>query len=143
MTMMTTYKAGIRIAMITLCGATLLTIPMMAQDTAPTDPPPGARAGRMQGRQMEMMTQKLNLTADQQTQVKAIQGDTRKQMMAVRDDASLSQADKQSKMMDIRKASQDKIRALLTDEQKTKFDEMQAQMRNRMKNRQQRETPPQ
>jgi Spy/CpxP family protein refolding chaperone len=32
-------------------------------------------------------------------------------------------------MMEIHKASQDKIRALLTDDQKTKFDALQAQMR--------------
>jgi periplasmic protein CpxP/Spy len=37
--------------------------------------------------------------------------------------------------MEIRKASQDKIRALLTDDQKTKYDALQAEMRERMQNR--------
>lgn len=90
---------------------------------------------------MEMLTQRLNLTADQQTQVKAIQQETGRQMMAVRSDSSLSQDQQRSKMMDIRKSSQDKIRAVLTDDQKTKYDAMQAEMRERMKNRQQ--GPPQ
>jgi hypothetical protein len=46
-------------------------------------------------------------------------------------------------MMEIRKSSQDKIRAVLTDDQKTKYDAMQAQMRGRTRNRQQEQTPPQ
>jgi Spy/CpxP family protein refolding chaperone len=37
-------------------------------------------------------------------------------------------------MMEIHKASQDKIRALLTDDQKTKYDALQAEMRDRMQN---------
>ena len=37
-------------------------------------------------------------------------------------------------MMDIHKASQDKIRALLTDDQKTKYDALQAEMRERRGN---------
>jgi protein CpxP len=99
--------------------------------------------GQRENRQLEMMTKQLNLTTDQQTQIKAIQDDSRKQMMALRDDSSLSQGDRQSKMMDIRKASQDKIRGVLTDEQKPKFDEMQAKMRERMQERQQGGASPQ
>ncbi len=89
-----------------------------------------------------MLTKRLNLTADQQTQVKAIDEDTGKQMMAVRNDTSLSQDDKRSKMMDIRKASQDKIRGILTDDQKTKYDAMLAEMKDRMKERGQGGNPP-
>ena len=40
-------------------------------------------------------------------------------------------------MMDIHKASQDKIRAMLTDDQKTKYDAMQAEMQEKMKERRQ------
>lgn len=86
---------------------------------------------------MEMLTKRLNLTADQQAQVRTIDEDTGKQMMALRNDTSLSQDERRSKMMEIRKGSQDKIRAILTDDQKTKFDAMQAEMRERMKERQQ------
>ena len=96
----------------------------------------------MEGRQLEMLTQKLNLTADQQVKVKAIDEDTGKQMMALRNDTSLSQDDRRAKMMDIRKSSQDKIRAVLTDDQKTKYDALQAEMRERMKERQQGGAPP-
>lgn len=97
----------------------------------------------MQGRQLEMLTEKLNLTADQQTQVKAIDEDNMKQMMAVRNDTSLSQDDRRSKMMDIRKTSQDKIRGILTDDQKTKYEALQAEMRQKMQERRQGAPAPQ
>jgi Spy/CpxP family protein refolding chaperone len=137
-------KAGIWVAMVALCSGALSAIPMMAQDTAPAAPQGqvGPRGRNMQAQQLEMLTQKLNLTADQQTQVKAIDEDTGKQMMAVRNDTSLSQDDKRTKMMGIRKSSQDKIRAILTDDQKTKYDAMQAEMKERMKERQQGGAPP-
>ena len=89
----------------------------------------------MEGRQLEMLTKKLNLTPDQVTQVKAIDDDTMTQAKAVHEDTSLSQADKHAKMMDIHKTAQDKIRALLTDEQKTKYDALQAEMKARMQAR--------
>ena len=76
-----------------------------------------------------MMTKQLNLTPDQATQVKAILEDQQKQMMAARN--SDSGADPREAMMAIRKASNDKIKALLTDDQKPKFDEMLAQQRQR------------
>ena len=133
-------KACMRAATIALCSGALWALPMMAQDTAPAAAPQGqmgARGRGMEARQLEMLTQKLNLTADQQTKVKAIDEDTGKQMMAVRNDTALSQDDRRAKMMDIRKSSQDKIRGILTDDQKTKYDAMQAEMREKMKERQQ------
>jgi protein CpxP len=88
----------------------------------------------MEEHQIEMLTKKLNLTPDQVTQVKAIDDDSRKQMMALRDDTSTTGPDKRAKMMDIRKASQDKIRAVLTDDQKTKYDALLEQMKERREN---------
>lgn len=135
-------KSMMRAAILTLCTAALSTVPMMAQDNTAPPPPPsdqagppmGGHGGRMRGNQVEMLTKKLNLSPDQVTQVKAIDEDTRKQSMAVRDDSSIAKADKRAKMMDIHKASQDKIRAVLNDDQKTKYDAMQAKMRERRTN---------
>lgn len=99
----------------------------------------GPRGAGMQEHQLDMLTKKLNLTPDQVTQVKAIDADTRTQSQAVWSDTSLSQADKRAKMMDIHKASSDKIRALLTPDQQTKYDALQAEMKakaqERMQNR--------
>ena len=133
-------------AVLALCAATLSASPMLfAQDnTAPPPqqqdnmgPPPGGHGRGMRGgRQLEMLTKRLSLTPDQVTQVKAIDDDQMSQMKALRDDTSTSKEDKRSKMMAIHQASQDKIRNVLTDEQKTKYDAMLAKMQQRRHNHQ-------
>jgi protein CpxP len=137
-------RSMMRVAILALCTTALSTVPMMAQDnSAPAPqqqdqagPPRGGRGGPGgEERQLERLTKRLNLTTDQVTQVKAIEDDSRKQSMAVRDDASVAGPDKRAKMMDIRKAAQDKIRGVLTDEQKPKYDAMLAEMQQRMQNR--------
>jgi protein CpxP len=150
MTMTMLCRPGMRAAMLAVCAAALCAAPAMAQDnSAPPAPPlqdhmgsPMGGRGGMQEHQLEMMTKRLNLTPDQVTQVKAIDADTMKQAMAVRNDTTLSQADKRSKMMDLHTAAQTKIRALLTDDQKTKYDAMQAEMKERMQNHQGGGAPP-
>ena len=140
------YKSMTRAAVLALCAATLSAAPkLMAQDnTAPPPPqqqdnmapPPGGHAGRRGEHQVEMLTKRLNLTPDQVTQVKAIDADTMNQMKTLREDTTTSKADKRSRMMEIHQASQDKIRNVLTDEQKTKYDAMQAKMQARRQNHQ-------
>src|SRR2546428_3690765 len=130
---MTLRTKARRISLVALCTGALCAMPMLAQDTAPAASAPQGQMGPRGGggaRQVEMLTKRLNLTTDQQTQVKAIDDDTAKQMTTVRNDTS--QDDKRAKMMDIRKGSQDKIRAVLTDEQKTKYDALLTEMRDRM-----------
>jgi periplasmic protein CpxP/Spy len=137
-------KTILQVAALALGTIALIALPVMAQDSAAPPPPPQGQAGPqyghggpggMRGNQVEFLTKKLSLTPDQVTQVKAIEDDSRKQMMALREDTSIAGADKRAKMMDIHKAAQDKIRALLTDDQKTKYDALQAEMRERMENR--------
>jgi protein CpxP len=137
-------KTILQVAALALGIIALIALPVMAQDPAAPPSPPQGQAGPqhghggpggMRGNQVDFLTKKLNLTPDQVTQVKAIDDDARKQFMALREDTSVAGADKRAKMMDIHKASQDKIRALLTDDQKTKYDALQAEMRERMENR--------
>jgi periplasmic protein CpxP/Spy len=119
-----------RTALLALCTTAVSTIPMLAQDPPAPAAQQGMRGGRG-GNQVEMLTKRLDLTPDQVTQVKAIDDDQMKQSAAVRNDSSLEQDARRSKMMDIRKASQDKIRAVLTDDQKTKYDALLEEMKNR------------
>jgi protein CpxP len=125
----------LRVAVLALGATTLSALPAMAQDPAAPPPPQGQAGprhggpGGMRGNQVEFLTKKLDLTPDQVTQVKAIDEDTWKQMKALHEDTSTAGPDKRAKMMDIHKASQDKIRALLTSDQKTKYDALEAQMR--------------
>jgi Spy/CpxP family protein refolding chaperone len=131
------FRSSMLRAVVLALGATALcALPAMAQD--PAAPPQGQdgprQGGPGRGNQVEFLTKKLNLTPDQVTQVKAIDADTMKQSRALREDTSVADSDKRAKMMDIRKAGQDKIRALLTPDQQTKFDALQTQMRERRGN---------
>ncbi|MDW5267134.1 MULTISPECIES: Spy/CpxP family protein refolding chaperone [Acidobacteriaceae] len=138
------HKPMMRAAVLALCTATLSTAPMlMAQDNTAPPPqqqdnagPPQGGHGRRGGNQVEMLTKRLDLTPDQVTQVKAIDADQMSQMKALHDDTSTSREDKRSKMGAIRQASQDKIRNVLTDEQKPKYDAMLAKMQEHRQNRQ-------
>jgi protein CpxP len=140
-TMTMLHRYLFRVAILAIGATALSALPTMAQD--PSAPPPqqgqagpreGGRGG-MGGHQLEFLTKQLNLTPDQVTQVKAIDADAMKQMMALRSDTSLTPDEKKPKMMALHKTSQDKIRALLTDDQKTKFDALETQMRERRGNR--------
>jgi Spy/CpxP family protein refolding chaperone len=133
-------KHLIRTTILALTTATLTALPAMAQDStaapqqdqsAPSQSGHGT-PGQRQEHQLQSLTKKLNLTPDQVTQVKAIEDDSQQQMMALRSDSSVADQDRRTKMMDIRKSSQDKIRAVLTDEQKPKFDALMAQRQQHM-----------
>jgi hypothetical protein len=79
----------------------------------------------------EMLTRQLNLTSDQQPKVLDILKSAQSQMQGLRSDSSLSQEDRRSKMMQIHKASEDQIRALLDPGQQKKFDAIQSKHEQR------------
>jgi ribosome recycling factor len=83
------------------------------------------------GRRTQMMKDRLSLSDDQTSQVKSILEDSQTKMEALRSNSSLSQDDRRSQMMSLRKAENDKIEALLTADQKTKYEAMQQEMRGR------------
>ena len=140
------------LAILAVCGATLSAVPMRAQDAPPPPPagqdnqgpPQGGRrdSAEMQARHLQMMTKQLNLSPDQVTQIKAIDNDQMSQMQALRSDTSTSRDDKRAKMATIHQASSDKIRAVLNDDQKTKYDAMEARRRNHMGDRGNGDAPP-
>lgn len=92
--------------------------------------------------QLALFTEKLSLTPDQQTKVKALLEDQHTQMQAIMKDESLSREDRGAKMREIHEGFKTKIRALLTDEQQKKADAMEQEMRERMQKRQQGGEPP-
>ncbi len=114
---------------------------VLAQAAAPAapdapPPPPGMHGHHMMAqnpdKQLAHMTAKLNLTADQQAQIKPILQDRNTQMMALHSDTALAGPDKMAKMKSINQDTHAKIEAVLTDEQKKQWAEMQAQQRERM-----------
>ena len=92
----------------------------------------GQWAAQHEQKHLQMMTKKLNLSADQQSKVKSILDDQQKQMMSLRQDSSMSQDDRRAKMMQMHETSSNQIRALLNEDQQKKFDQMESNMKNRM-----------
>lgn len=105
-------------------------------------PPAGDQQGQRRGMpsvddQLKNLTERLSLTDDQQAKIKPILEDQRTQMQALMKDDSLSQDDRRAKGRSIRESTDSKIRDVLTDDQKKKYDAWQQEMRDRMRQRQQ------
>jgi Spy/CpxP family protein refolding chaperone len=120
------------------CGA------LVAQnDSPPEGPPPNAMRGRGPNmeRQLQMLTERLSLTADQQTQVKAVLIEQRQKMQELRKSSAGTDASAQggppdrTQMEAIRNDSDTKITALLNDDQKTKYAAMLQERKDRMARR--------
>ena len=77
------------------------------------------------------MTKRYNLTADQQSQIKPLLQDEQQQMQALRSDTSTPREDRRAKMQSIHQASTQKIEAVLTDDQKQKFEADQQKFESR------------
>jgi protein CpxP len=97
------------------------------QQSAPEGAPPEHGRGHMDpAMRTKRLTKELNLTSDQQTKVLDILKSAQSKMQDLRSDSSVPQEDRRSKMMEIHKASDDQIRALLDSNQQQKFDAMQS-----------------
>jgi Spy/CpxP family protein refolding chaperone len=131
-----------------LCGfvltGLLATGVMLAQEpgSAPDQNAPQTEGGGMGGhrggghmmdpdQRLAHMTKRYKLTADQQSQIKPILQDEQQQMQSMRSDTTSSREDKRAKMQSMHQASTQKIEAVLTDEQRQKFDADQQKMQER------------
>lgn len=82
--------------------------------------------------QLNRLGKKLNLTNDQKNQILPILTDRQQQMKSIHDNSSLSQQDRRTKMKTLWEDSNAKVKAVLNDDQKQKYDQMQQQRRERM-----------
>jgi len=125
--LLTIAGSGLLVLGVALCGV---------QANAQGGPPPGEHMGR--GHQMspdeelQRLDKALKLNDDQKGQIKPILEDRQQKMQSLRSDTSLSQQDRWGKMRSIREDSNGKIRNVLNDDQKKKFDEMQQHGGRRM-----------
>jgi hypothetical protein len=78
---------------------------------------------------IKMLSDRLGLAADQVAKIKPILQDQLTQMQAARKDASLTAGQKLDKIRSIHDETHAKIRDVLTDDQKKKFDAMSERMR--------------
>jgi Spy/CpxP family protein refolding chaperone len=83
--------------------------------------------------QLKSLSAQLNLTEEQRAAIKPILEEERQQLLAK--DDSLSREDRITNKRRIREKAGSKIRELLTDEQKQKFDQMEKERRDRMNSR--------
>lgn len=93
-------------------------------------------------RQLQHLTKKLNLSADQQSQIKPILDAQQQQMQQVMQDQSVAGPDRHQKMMAIHQDTSQKIEAVLNDTQKQQYEAMQSQRGHRGMRHQQGEQPP-
>jgi Spy/CpxP family protein refolding chaperone len=85
--------------------------------------------------ELQKLDKALKLTDDQKNQIKPILEDRQQKVQSLRSDTSVSGQDRWGKMRSIREESNSKIRNLLNDDQKKKFDEMQQHGRGHMQGR--------
>lgn len=83
-------------------------------------------------RQVQTLSKKLNLTEDQKNQILPILTDRQQQMQNIRQDSSLSPEDRRTKMRSVFDESDAKIKAVLNDQQKQKYEQMQQERREHM-----------
>jgi periplasmic protein CpxP/Spy len=132
------------VALLSLCFGTAFG---QDQDQAAPPPPSGQQSEQGMGHRMghgpmmpsvddqiKHLTQKLNLSDDQQAKLKPILEDQRKQMEAVHNDSSLSREDRFSKMQTLRQSSDTQIKSVLNEDQQKNFDKMREEQKDRMKN---------
>ncbi len=81
--------------------------------------------------QVKRLTDRLNLSSDQQSKIKPILEDQRQQMESVRNDSSLSREEHMAKMRSIRESTTSKIKDNLNDDQKKQYEAMRQEMRGR------------
>ena len=105
-----------------LMGLTALLGTLAAQGLPTLAQAGGAPAGQHQKLgQLKKLAAYLGLTADQKAQIKPIMKNAAQQVRTVREDASLTPAQKKAKVKEIRQASRQQIMMLLTPEQKAKL----------------------
>jgi hypothetical protein len=79
-------------------------------------------------RQLAHLTKTLNLSSDQQNQIKPILVDRQQKMQALWQDQSLSRQDRRSKAVAVQQDTKTRLEAALNDQQKQQFEELQAKM---------------
>lgn len=118
-----------------------------AQDNPQPQPSQGQEGhgrGRMNpDRQLERLTRELDLTADQQSQIKPLLVDRDQRMQTLFQNQSLAEDDRRTQAKTIRDDTDSKIMAILNDDQKQKYTAMQEHMGRRGGQGQPQESSPQ
>ena len=124
-------KLSVALLPLALAAGLLVVDKSHAQQATPAQEQGAMKADHPMGQmtsedRLKMLTEKLDLTDDQQAKVKPILEDQAAQMKALHDDSSLAPEDKRAKMKEVHKSSTEKINAILTPDQRATYELMQA-----------------
>src|SRR5690348_16670636 len=117
-----------------LSGAMVLPMAALAQTASTASGDNGNAAAaqtqkKERGERGEKFAKELNLTPDQQAELKSIRENMKQQAQAIKNDSSLTADQKKAKFKELRKSSHEQMMAKLTPEQQTKFQEMRKEHR--------------
>ena len=116
-----------------MAGMMLVMPSSLPAQNAPATHEHGAMGPMTPENHLKMLTEKLNLTEDQQAKLKPILEDQSKQMKAIHEDTSLAPADRQAKMKELHESSMEKVNAILTPDQQAKWKQMRQEMMEKHK----------
>jgi periplasmic protein CpxP/Spy len=135
------HKSRFSFALSSVLLATMTGGIAWAQTASPAQPQPATHAAPQPGgsvrampsavRQLSMLTRMLDLSPDQQNQLRPILADRQQHLQAISQDASLSARDRLAKSQSVRQESNGKIEAVLNDQQKQDFQKMVKHERDR------------
>jgi Spy/CpxP family protein refolding chaperone len=117
--------------------AAALAMPAAAQYGGQMGGQPGGQMGQHRGgmgahgnvdQRVQMLTKELDLTPDQQAKAKTILEQQQKEMMALKENTSLSEQEREAKLQEIHRSGMEEIRAMLTPDQQKKLQEMRQNM---------------
>jgi Spy/CpxP family protein refolding chaperone len=101
--------------------------PNTQNDTQATGPRHRGHYGDHSGRHLDMLSQKLNLTDQQKSQLQSLFQNQRSQIDAIRQDSSLTPEQKRERIHQLHQSSHTQFLAALTPEQKQQLEQMRAQ----------------
>lgn len=114
-----------RIRALAIATAMLFVLPLLAQQT--TSPTAPAHASASVDDHLRMLSQKLDLTSEQQDRVRPILEEMQESMQKIDDDKSLSHEDAMAQMHAIFMKADKQVRVFLSDDQKKKLDDLEEQ----------------
>lgn len=99
------------------------------------------RQEKMQERMLTRLTGELSLSASQESLIKSYLADQKSQLQAVRNNASLTPAQKLEQAKSIHQQTQEQIKSALTSEQQAQLEQLQQRMNDRNRRRHRRGGP--
>jgi Spy/CpxP family protein refolding chaperone len=115
-----------RIRLLAIGTMLMLALTTVAQQTATsTDAHGGSSGVPTVERHLKLLTEKLDLTVDQQAKIKPILKELHDATQNLMQDESLSREERLDKVKPLREKADKKIREILSDDQKKKLDQLE------------------